>query len=135
MIDWFAVSVAFVIIATLVGIFSFVAWKINMSDPLISENLTGKKDDTNQVLDSEKKKKDKSGNDSAKKKRKDQKKSKRENKEEDQQRPVVKFIEPSIPTSEDTDNEREESEQVNNHLIKKRMFDFLILGIISTTSC
>jgi len=57
MIDWLTISLALVIIATLVGIFGFVAWKINMSDPLISENLTGKKDDTNQSLDIDKKKK------------------------------------------------------------------------------
>ena len=52
MIDWLTIGVALVIIASLVGIFSFVAWKINMSDPLISANTTGKKDDTNQLFDS-----------------------------------------------------------------------------------
>jgi hypothetical protein len=112
MIDWLTISVGLIIIATLVGIFGFMAWKINMPDPLISANLTGKKDDTNQLFDSDKKKKDKYGNDQSKKKRKDQKKSKRDNKDEDQEQHTVKFKEPSIQTSEETDNEREESEQV-----------------------
>lgn len=112
MIDWLTVSVALIIIATLVGIFGFVAWKINMSDPLVSANLTGKKDETNQVFDSDKKRKDKYGNEQTKKKRKDQKKPKRENKDEQDQEQHVKFKEPSTQTSEETDNEREESEHV-----------------------
>jgi cytoskeletal protein RodZ len=126
MIDWLIISVALGIIATLVGIFGFMAWKINMPDPLISTNLTGKKEDTNQFVDSDKRKKDKYGNDQSKKKRKDQKKPKRDNKEEDQQQHKVTFKEPSTPTSEDTDNEREESEQVNYNSIKKKYFILLI---------
>jgi hypothetical protein len=113
MIDWVTISLALVIIATLVGIFAFMAWKINVPDPLVTGNLTGKKDETNQLLDSDRKKKDKYGSDQSKRKRKEQKKPKRENKEEDQQRHTVKFKEPSTQTSEETDNEREESEQVN----------------------
>ncbi len=137
MIDWLAISVALVIIAILVGIFGFMAWKINMPDPLLSANLTGKKDDTNPLFDSEKKKKDKYGNDQAKKKRKDHKKVKRDNKEEDQQQRIVKFKEPSTPTSEETDNEREESEQVNNNSTNTIFYSIhlFILGIIYTTSC
>jgi len=107
MIDWLTIALALGITATLVGIFGFVAWKINMSDPL----LAGKKEDLNTVFDSEKKKKDKSTNDQTKKKRKDSKKTKRDNKDEDQHPHVVKFKEPSTQTSEETDNEREESEQ------------------------
>ncbi len=119
MIDWVAISLALGIIATLVGIFAFMAWKINMPDPLITANLPGKKDDTNQLMDSDRKKKDKYGNDQSKKKRKEQKKPKRENKDDDQQRHTVKFKEPSTPTSEETDNEREESEQVNSNSTRK----------------
>jgi hypothetical protein len=109
MIDWLVICVALVIITALVGIFGFVAWKINMSDPLIA----GKKDDTNPFLDSvnDKQKKNKSGNESGKKKRKDLKKPKRDNKEGDHDRHSVTFKEPSPQTSEETDNEREESEQ------------------------
>ncbi|CAM4908349.1 unnamed protein product [Rotaria socialis] len=109
MIDWITIAVALAIIAALVGFFGFVAWKINMPDPLGSTNLTGKKDDINQLFDSigDKKKKDKSASEQAKKKRKEQKKLKRENKEEDHQRHVVKFKEPN----EESDNEREESDQ------------------------
>ncbi|CAF4464231.1 unnamed protein product, partial [Rotaria magnacalcarata] len=57
-----------------------------MPDPLVSTNLTGKKDDINQLFDSigDKKKKDKSTSEQAKKKRKEQKKLKRENKEDPQ---------------------------------------------------
>ncbi len=121
MIDWVTILVALAIIATLVGIFGFMAWKINMPDPLLSANLTGRKDDANQLLDSEKKKKDKSGNDQSKKKRREQKKIKRENKEDDQERHTVKFKEPTTQTSEETDNEREESEQVNDHLTKQML--------------
>ncbi|CAF3649996.1 unnamed protein product [Rotaria socialis] len=109
MIDWITIAVALAIIAALVVFFGFVAWKINMPDPLGSTNLTGKKDDINQLFDSigDKKKKDKSASEQAKKKRKEQKKLKRENKEEDHQRHVVKFKEPN----EESDNEREESDQ------------------------
>ncbi|CAF3327086.1 unnamed protein product [Rotaria socialis] len=109
MIDWITIAVALAIIAALVGFFGFVAWKINMPDPLGSTNLTGKKDDINQLFDSigGKKKKDKSTSEQAKKKRKEQKKLKRENKEEDHQQHVVKFKEPN----EESDNEREESDQ------------------------
>ena len=54
MIDWLTIVIALVIIATLVGFFGFLAWKINMSDPLVN-------DDSNQHSDvtSEKKKKEK----------------------------------------------------------------------------
>lgn len=112
MIDWLTVLLALGIIATLVGIFGFMAWKINMPDPLVSANSTGKKDDGNQLFDGEKRKKDKSGNDQSKKKRKEQKKSKRENKDDEQEEHIVKFKEPTAQTSEETDNEQEESEQV-----------------------
>ena len=47
MIDWLTVVIALVIIATLVGFFGFLAWKINMSDPL-------SRDDNTQLLDSNK---------------------------------------------------------------------------------
>ncbi|CAM4764507.1 unnamed protein product [Rotaria magnacalcarata] len=108
MIDWITIAVALAIIIAVVAFFGFVAWKINMPDPLVSTNLTGKKDDINQLFDSigDKKKKDKSTSEQAKKKRKEQKKLKRENKE-DPQRHVVKFKEPT----EESDNEREESDQ------------------------
>jgi hypothetical protein len=111
MIDGLTVVIALVIIATLVGFFGFLAWKISMSDPLT-------RDDNNQLLDSihDKKKKDKNTNDQGKKKRKEQKKPKRENKDEEQRN---KLKEPRVQTSEETDDEREESEQVN---IKKNFF-------------
>jgi len=102
MIDWITIIIALVIIATLVAFFGFLAWKINMSDPLT-------RDDNNQPLDSlnDKRKKEKNTSEQAKKKRKDQKKPKRETKDDEQQRHKVK------ETSEETDDEREESEQVN----------------------
>ncbi|CAF3462757.1 unnamed protein product [Rotaria socialis] len=105
MIDWLAIAVALAIIATLVGFFGFLAWKINMSDSLTM-------DDGSPVLDgiNEKKKKDKTSNELAKKKRKDQKKPKRENKDDEQQQ-RQKVKEPTSQTNEDSDDEREESEQ------------------------
>jgi FtsZ-interacting cell division protein ZipA len=101
MIDWLTIVIALVIIAILVGFFGFLAWKINMSDPLT-------RDDNNQSLDSinDKRKKEKNTTEQGKKKRKDQKKTKRENKDEDQRNKLKQ-------TSEETDDEREESEQVN----------------------
>lgn len=113
MIDWLTILLALGIIAGLVGIFAFMAWKINMPDPLISSNVTGKKDDGHLQFDGERKKKDKSGSDRSKKTRKDQKKSKRENKDDEQEH-TVKF-KPTTQTSEETDNEQEDSdEQVEN---------------------
>jgi hypothetical protein len=135
MIDWLTVLIALVIIAALVVIFGFMAWKINMPDPLLTTTIIGKKDD---LIDSinDKKKRDKHGNDQSKNKRKDKKKSKRDTKEEDQQHNTVHFKEPSIQTSEETDNEREESEQVNYDFKKIRLsFYFIfILGIICTNT-
>jgi hypothetical protein len=122
MIDWLTISLALVIIASIVAIFGVVAWKINMSDPLISANTTGKKDDINQLFASVTDKKT-----AGKKKRKDLKKPKRDNKEGDQQRHTVKFKEPSTQTSEETDNEREESEQVNNNSKKKFLYCISLL--------
>lgn len=129
MIDWLAISVALTIIAALVGIFGLVAWKINMSDPLMSADITGKKEDSNQTLDisNDKRKREKSGNDTTKRKRKDKKKAKRGSKEEEEEGEAerddphehkVKFKEPFIQSSEDADNEREESEQVNSNITK-----------------
>lgn len=117
MIDWVTILLALVIIAALVGGFGFVAWKINMSDPLTSADLTGKKDDGSQLFDSvgDRKRKDKTANDQKKKKRTVQKKTKRD----DEAQHVVKFVEPSGQTSEETDNEREESEQVHAHSIDR----------------
>ncbi len=137
MIDWVTILLALVIIVALVGGFGIVAWKISISDPLTSENVTGRKDDTNQLFDSvnDKKKKDKHGNDQGKKRRKAQKKPKRDGKDEEHQRHSVTFKEPSTPTSDETDNEREESEQVNYDFTK--MFHFIycfILGIINSTT-
>jgi hypothetical protein len=106
MIDWLTIIIALVIIATLVGFFGFLAWKINMSDTM----SLGKLDDQqNLSLDwnNDKKK----GHEQSKKKRKDQKKPKRDNKDEDI-KPKNKSKEPSTQTSEETDDEREESEQV-----------------------
>lgn len=108
MVDWFTISVALAIIAVLVSIFGFMAWKINMPDPLDS---TGRNDDTNQLVDSinHRKKKDKYSNDQTKKRRKDQKRLKRENK--DQRQLKVQFEEPVIQLGADIDNEHEDSEQ------------------------
>ena len=105
MTDWLTILVALIIIVVLVGVFGFLASKMNISDPLTS----GKTDEQTSSVDynSEKKK----GQDQSKKKRKDQKKPKRDNKDEDaKQKPKAK--EPSAPTSEETDDERDESEQV-----------------------
>ena len=113
MIDWLTILLALAIIAGLVGIFAFMAWKINVPDPLISSNVTGEKDGGYSVLDGGKKTKGKSGSDTQKKKRKDPKKSKRGNKDDGQEH-TVKFKEPAMQTSEDTDNEQKESEQVEN---------------------
>jgi len=100
MIDWLTILIALAIIAVLIGIFGFMAWKINMPDPLLSTSSTGKKDDTNQLLDSgsDKRNKDKTGNQQLKNKRKEQKKSKRDKKEEHHN--TVKFKEPIAQTSE-----------------------------------
>lgn len=105
MTDWLTILVALIIIAVLVGVFGFLATKINVSDPLTFT----KTDEQNSSVDynSEKKK----GQDQSKKKRKDQKKPKRENKDEDAKQ-KTKSKEPSAQTSEETDDEREESEQV-----------------------
>lgn len=122
MIDWLTIAVALAIIISLVGIFGFVAWKISVPDPLASANLTGKKDDGSLLFDSvnDKKKKDKSSNEQAKKKRKEQKKLKREKNEEDRHE-HVKFKEPA----EESDNEREESEQVHyNYKHINSIFDY-----------
>ncbi|CAF0838966.1 unnamed protein product [Adineta ricciae] len=104
MIDWLTIVIALVIIATLVGFFGFLAWKINMSDPLAN-------DDSNQHSDvtSEKKKKEKTLVDQGKKKRKDQKKPKRDAKDEEQVRTKAKGT--TVQASEETDDEQEESEQ------------------------
>jgi len=69
MIDWLIIVIALAIIATLVSFFGFLAWKINMPDPLIQN-------DNNQLTNSinDKKKKDKNLTEQSKKKRKDQKK-------------------------------------------------------------
>ena len=117
MIDWLTILLALAIIAVLVGIFAFMAWKINVPDPLTADS-TGKKDENNQSTDnsSAKRRKDKHGNDQSSKKRKDPRKAKRENKGEEKERHnSVTFKEPPTPTSEETDDEREESEQVWNH--------------------
>ena len=115
MIDWVTILIALVIIAGLVTGFGFVAWKINMSDPLTADNLTGKKDETSQLFDSvsDKKRKDKN-------KRNVQKKSKRDSKDDEESQHVT-FKEPSTQTSEETDNEREESEQVDSNLTLKNI--------------
>ena len=103
MIDWLTIIIALVIIASLIGGFGFLAWKINMSDPLAR--------DGNDESVNEKRKKEKNSNEQSKKKRKDQKKPKRENKDEEEK--PQKKTKP-IQTSEETDDEREESEQVTN---------------------
>jgi hypothetical protein len=104
MIDWLTIAIALIIIASLVGFFGFLAWKMNMSDPLISN-------DNNQLTDStyDKKRKEKNSSEQAKKKRKEQKKSKRENKDEDgkQQQKRNK----PLQISDESDDERDESEQ------------------------
>ncbi|CAF0896295.1 unnamed protein product [Rotaria sordida] len=105
MIDWLAILIALVITTTLVGFFGYLAWKINMSNSLTLDN-------NNQFLDStndKKNKKDKTTIEHSKKKRKDQKKSKRENKDDEQQRNKSKEL--TLQTSEETDDERDESEQ------------------------
>ena len=38
MIDWLTIIIALVIIVSLVGGFGFLAWKINMSDPLARDD-------------------------------------------------------------------------------------------------
>ena len=83
MIDWLTILIALAIIAVLVGIFGFMAWKINVPDPLTADS-TGKKDDTYQSTDSgsTKRRKDKNANDQSSKKRKDPRKAKRQNKAE-----------------------------------------------------
>ncbi len=128
MIDWLTIVIALVIIATLVGFFGFLAWKISISDPLTQDN-------NNQLTDSinDKRKKEKNTTEQTKKKRKDQKKSKRENKDEEQQQ--QKRTKP-LQTSEETDDEREESELVNNqNFISFPIFlSFLISGIINSIS-
>ena len=119
MIDWLTVLLALAIIAALIGVFGFMAWKINMPDASSTDPL-GKRDDMNELLDSinDKRKKDKSGSDQGKKKRKEQKKPKRDNRQDDDsQEPKhnkVKFQEPATQNDEETDNEQEESEQVRS---------------------
>jgi len=103
MIDWLAIVIALVIITALVGGFGFLAWKINMSDPLARDDIHQPTE-----LGHEKRRKEKNSTDQSKKKRKDQKKSKRENKDDQERRPQDN--KPS-QTSEETDDEREESEQ------------------------
>jgi hypothetical protein len=104
MIDWLTIAIALIIIASLVGFFGFLAWKMNMSDPLMSN-------DNNQLTDLtyDKKRKEKNSSEQAKKKRKEQKKSKRENKDEDgkQQQKRNK----PLQISDESDDERDESEQ------------------------
>jgi hypothetical protein len=106
MIDWLTIIIALVIIASLIGGFGFLAWKINMSDPLV-------RDDNNPSTDSvnEKRKKEKNSSEQSKKKRKDQKKPKRENKDEEKQQKQKQQRNKPLQTSEETDDEREESEQ------------------------
>ena len=116
MIDWLTILLALGIIATLVGIFGLMAWKINMPDPLLSGNSIGTKDDGYQLFEGDKKKK---AGDQAKKKRKPPKNPKRENKDDEQEEHSVKFKEPTTQTSEETDNEQEDSEQVEK---KKQYF-------------
>lgn len=99
MIDWLTIVIALTIITTLVGVFGFLAWKINMSDPLLRDN-------DNTDINNDKRK-----NEQNKKKRKDQKKPKRENKEEEVQKQQQRNK--PLQTSEETDDEREESELVN----------------------
>ena len=112
MIDWLTIVIALVIITSLVGGFGFLAWKINMSDPLVR--------DSNDESVNDKRKKEKNSNEPSKKKRKDQKKWKRESKDEDEKQP--KKTKPS-----DTDDEREESEQVN---ILEKKSDFVYFFFI-----
>ena len=127
MIDWLTISFALFIIVTLIGIFGFVAWKINMTDLSLSSTSSKTKDYPNQFLDlvTDRKTKVKYANDQGKRKGKDQKRSKR-NKETNQQRLTVKFKQPSTQGSEETDNEREESEQVN-HNIKNNDILFCVI--------
>jgi hypothetical protein len=116
MIDWLVILLALAIIAALLGIFGFMAWEINVSDPSGADSI-GKKDDTHLAADSngQRRKKDKNANDQSKKKRKDQKKVKVGNKvNSDKHHNHQVLKEPSTQTSEETDNEREESDQVNN---------------------
>ena len=104
MIDWLTIVIALVIIASLVGGFGFLAWKINMSDPLARDESHPSTDSTN-----EKRRKEKNSNEQSKKKRKDQKKGKRETKDDEEKQ--SRRNKPA-QASEETDDEREESEQV-----------------------
>ena len=116
MIDWLTILLALAIITALVSVFGFVAWKITISNGL-DNSAFGTKDDNVAQTDSvvDKRKRDKSGNDIRKKKRKDQKKPKRDNKNDDHEHHhTVKFVEPIQESSEESDNEREESEQVSS---------------------
>jgi cytoskeletal protein RodZ len=126
MIDWLTIIIALVIIVSLIGGFGFLAWKINMPDPLV-------RDETNPSTDSihDKRRKEKNSSEQSKKKRKDQKKSKRENKD-DEEKQQQKRNKP-LQTSEETDDEREESEQVNYPKIFVFFF-FSLLGIIKCTN-
>jgi len=130
MIDWLTVVIALVIIITIVGFFGVLAMKMTMSDPLT-------RDDNTQVTDSinEKRKKEKNTTDQGKKKRKDQKKSKRETKDDE---PLQQRNKP-LQTSEETDDEREESEQVNtsNLTYSQILLSISLLGIITriNTNC
>ena len=125
MIDWLTILLALAIIAALVGVFGVMAWKINMPDASSTDPLV-KRDDANELLDStnDKRKKDKSGSDQGKKKRKEQKKSKRDNRQDDdsqqQKHNKVKFQEPSAQNGDETDDEREESEQVSSIFVFER---------------
>lgn len=111
MIDWITILLALGITGVLVGVFAFMAWKINMSDPL-SSDLLAKKDDSHGLTESGhlKKKKDKSASD-GKKKRKDAKKTRTNNRNDDEDRHSVTFKEPTPVPSDESDNDQDESEQ------------------------
>lgn len=111
MIDWLTILLALGITGGLVGIFAFMAWKINVSDPL-SSDLLAKKDQSHGLTESShsRKKKDKSSSD-GKKKRKDAKKSRTNNRNDDEDRHSVTFKEPTPIPSDESDNDQEESEQ------------------------
>ena len=118
MIDWLTFVIALTIIAGLVASFGYLAWKMNMSDPVLGDESSR----ANETA-SEKKRKEKHSSEQAKKKRKDQKKSKRDSKDEEHDKSSKRN--PPTQTSEETDDEREESEQVSIVSFSHQSFIYL----------
>lgn len=110
MIDWVTVLLALAITGALIGIFGFVAWKINVPDPLSAEILAKKDDHGSADSAHPRRKKDKSAGD-AKKKRQETKKQKRKNSDEDERHSVT-FKEATPVPSDESENDQDESEQV-----------------------